>query len=76
MLSLLNKSWVFFALPGTLQRAVGERQRAFEQGTGKEGTIYFEECYVQKKIQMVNTRGLFESDERLLDECLRNMSGR
>ncbi|KAL9963875.1 hypothetical protein ACROYT_G027428 [Oculina patagonica] len=61
---------------GTLQRAIGEPQNAFEQGTGKEGTIHLEEYYVQKKIRMVDTRGFFESDERLLDECLKIMSGR
>ncbi|XP_058956292.2 uncharacterized protein [Pocillopora verrucosa] len=62
---------------GTLQRALGEaEQSAFEQGTGSEGTILLEEYYVHKKIRMIDTRGFFESDERLLDECLNIMSGR
>jgi len=61
---------------GTLQRAIGEPQSAFEQGTGKEGTIHLEEYYVQKNIRMVDTRGFFDSDERLLEECLKIMSGR
>ncbi|XP_066025099.1 uncharacterized protein, partial [Pocillopora verrucosa] len=62
---------------GTLQRALGEaEQSAFEQGTGSEGTILLEEYYVHKKIRMIDTRGFFESDEKLLDECLRIMSGR
>ena len=63
-------------LLGTLQRAIGEPQVAFEQGTGKVGTIVLEEYYVQKNIRMVDTRGVFESDEELLDECLKIMSGR
>lgn len=61
---------------GTLQRAIGEEQSAFEQSTGREGTILLEEYYVQKKVRMVDTRGFFESDEKLLDECLKIMSGR
>jgi len=64
------------ALPGTLLRAIGEPQSAFEQGTRKEGTIHLEEYYVQKNIRMVDTKGFFESDERLLQECLGIMSGR
>jgi len=59
-----------------LQRAIGEPQSAFGQGTGKEGTIHLEEYYVQKNIRMVDTRGFFDSDERLLEECLKIMSGR
>ena len=55
---------------------MGEPQVAFEHGTGKEGTIILEEYYVQKNIRMVDTRGFFESDEKLLDECLKIMSGR
>ena len=61
---------------GTLQRAIGEPQSAFEQGTGMEGTIHLEEFYLQKNIRMVDTRGFFDSDERLLEECLKIMSGR
>lgn len=62
---------------GTLQRALGDaEQSAFEQGTGSEGTILLEEYYVHKKIRMIDTRGFFETDERLLDECLNIMSGR
>ena len=30
---------------------------------------------MHKKIRMIDTRGFFESDEKLLDECLRIMSG-
>ncbi|KAL9963883.1 hypothetical protein ACROYT_G027436 [Oculina patagonica] len=41
---------------GTLQRAIGEPQVAFEQGTGGEGNIILEEYYAQKKIRMVDTR--------------------
>jgi len=59
-----------------LQRAIGEPQSAFEQGTGKEGTIHLEEYYVQKNIRILDTRGFMESDEKLLDECLKIMSGR
>jgi len=59
-----------------LQRALGEPQVSFEQGTGKEGGILLEEFYVQTNIRMVDTRGFFESDEKLLDECLNIMSGR
>ena len=63
-------------LQGTLQRAIGEPQSAFEQGTGMEGTILLEEYYVQKNIRMVDTRGFFTRDEKLLNECLNIMSGR
>jgi len=66
----------FFFYKGTLQRALGEVQGAFEQSTGKEGTINLEEYYVQKQIRLVDTRGFFEGDEKLLDECLNIMSGR
>ena len=60
-----------------MQRALGDaEQSAFEQSTGSEGTILLEEYYVHKKIRMIDTRGFFESDEKLLDECLRIMSGR
>jgi len=59
-----------------LQRALGEPQVAFEQGTGKEGSILLEEFYVQKNIRIVDTRGFFEGDEKLLDECLNIMSAR
>ena len=31
---------------------------------------------MHKKIRMIDTRGFFESDEKLLDECLKIMSGR
>ena len=51
-------------------------QAAFEQGTGKEGTIILEEYLVQEKVRMVDTRGFFSSDEKLLEECLNIMSGR
>ena len=54
---------------GTLQRAIGETQSAFEQGTGREGTILLEECFVQKGIRMVDTRGFLENEEVHVDEC-------
>ena len=63
-------------LLGTVQRAIGMPQAAFEQGTGKEGTIILEEYLVQEKVRMVDTRGFFSSDEKLLEECLNIMSGR
>jgi len=59
-----------------LQRALREVQGAFEQGTGKEGTINLEEYYVQKQIRLVDTRGFFDCDEKLFEECLNIMSGR
>ena len=74
--SILKHTCFLLIFQGTLQRAIGEAQSAFEQGTGKEGTIHLEEYYIQKKIRMVDTRGFFESDERLMDECLKIMSGR
>ena len=48
---------------------------AFGQPSGV-GTILLEEYYVQKKIRMIDTRGFYESNESLLDECLNIMSGR
>jgi len=78
-MSLLNRGslWLFWLLlPGTLQRAIGEPQSAFEQGTGKEGNIILEEYYVQKKIRIVDTRGFFARDEKLQDEVLDIMTGR
>ena len=71
-----NHSRCSLTLKGTLQRALGEPQGAFEQGTGKEGTIHLEEYFVQKQIRLVDTRGFFESDEKLFEECLNIMSGR
>ena len=50
---------------GTLQRAIGETQSAFEQGTGREKTILLEECFVQKGIQMVD----------ILEDSLRTRKG-
>ena len=75
-ISLLIKYGPSFALPGTLQRAIGEPQSAFEKGTGEEGGIILEEYYVQKKIRMVDTRGFFARDEKLYDECYNIMTGR
>ena len=61
---------------GTLQRALGETEvTAFGQSDGV-GTILLDEYYVQRKIRMIDTSGFYESDERLLDECLNIMSGR
>ncbi|KAJ7326045.1 hypothetical protein OS493_028769 [Desmophyllum pertusum] len=45
-------------------------------GSRKQGTIHLEEYLVQIKIRMVDTRGFYESDERLMDEYLKIMSGR
>ena len=60
---------------GTLQRALGETEvTAF--GQLGVGTMLLDEYYVQRKIRMIDTRGFYESDERLLDECLNIMSGR
>jgi len=64
------------AQPGTLQRAIGENQTAFEQGTGKEGNIILEEYFVQNNIRIVHTRGFFARDEKLQDEVLDIMTGR
>ncbi|XP_022804667.1 uncharacterized protein LOC111341888 isoform X2 [Stylophora pistillata] len=61
---------------GTLQRAIGETQSSFEQGTGREGTILLEECYVQKGIRLIDTRGFLEANEEIVDECLEIVSGR
>lgn len=63
-------------LPGTLQRAIGETQSAFEYGLGGEGTILLHEYYVQKYIRMLDTRGFFAQDEKLVDECLDILTGR
>ena len=63
-------------LKGTMQRALKETQGAFEQGSGKEGTIHLEEYVVQDNIRLVDTRGFFDSDEKLFEECLNIMSGR
>ena len=61
---------------GTLQRALGETEvTAFGQSHGA-GTLLLDEYYVQRKIRMIDTRGFFAIDERLLDECLNIMSGR
>nr|XP_058956333.1 uncharacterized protein LOC131783583 [Pocillopora verrucosa] len=61
---------------GTLQRAIGETQSAFEHGLGGEGTILLHEYYVQKYIRMLDTRGFFAQDEKLVDECLDILTGR
>ena len=45
-------------------------------GTGREGTILLEEYSVQKNISIVDTRGFFEGDEQLMEECLNIISGR
>ena len=74
--NILIESRFSLALPGTLQRAIGEPQTAFEQGTGKEGSIILEEFYVQKNIRIVDTRGFFARDEKLHDEVLDIMTGR
>ena len=65
-----------FMLKGTMQRALGVIQGAFEQGSGQEGSIHLEEYFVQKHVRLVDTRGFFESDEKLFEECLNIMSGR
>ena len=59
-----------------MQRALKEIQGAFEQGTGQEGSIHLEEYVVQDHVRLVDTRGFFESDEKLFEECLNIMSGR
>ena len=59
-----------------MQQALNETQGAFEQGTGKEGTIHLEEYFVQNHVRLVDTRGFFESDENLFHECLNIMTGR
>lgn len=64
------------ALVGTLQRAIGENQTAFAQGTGREGNIILEEYFVQKDIRIVDTRGFFARDEKLQDEVLDIITGR
>jgi len=74
--NILIESRLSLALPGTLQRAIGEPQTAFEQGTGQEGNIILEEFYVQKNIRIVDTRGFFVRDEKLHDEVLDIMTGR
>ena len=51
-------------------------QSAFEQGRGDEGDILLQEYFVQKNIRLVDTRGFFESNERLFEECLNIMTGR
>lgn len=61
---------------GTLQQAFDENKTAFEQGTGREGTILLEEYSVHNQVVLVDTRGFFDSDESLLHECLNIMSGR
>ena len=61
---------------GTLQRALGEIEvSAFEQPF-EEGNTLFTEYYVQRKIQMIETKGFYVNDEGLLDELLQIMSGR
>lgn len=76
-ISLITSIFVCLVyVKGTLQRAIGETQSAFEQGTGREGTILLEECFVQKGIRMVDTRGFLEDDEVHVDECLKVVSGR
>ena len=59
-----------------MQRAIGENQTAFEQGTGNEGNIILEEYFVQRNIRIVDTRGFFARDEKLQDEVLDIMTGR
>ena len=64
---------------GTLQRSLtGDRhqQTAFEQGEGKEGTIILEDYKLHPQISLLDTRGFFESDEKLMEECLNVLSGR
>lgn len=61
---------------GTLQRAIGETQSAFEHGKGGEGDILLQEYYVQKQIRILDTRGFFERDDKLFDECLNILTGR
>ena len=48
---------------------------AFEQPF-EEGNTLFTEYYVQRKIQMIETKGFYVNDEGLLDELLQIMSGR
>lgn len=60
----------------TVQQALNRASSAFEQGSGKEGTIYLEEYSVHDHVRIVDTRGFFQSDEKLFDECLNIMTGR
>ncbi|XP_068685273.1 interferon-induced protein 44-like [Montipora capricornis] len=60
----------------TVQQALKRNPSAFEQGTGKEGTIYLEEYAVHEHVRIVDTRGFFQCDEKLFDECLNIMTGR
>lgn len=64
---------------GTLQRSLSgdsHMQTAFEQGEGKEGTIILEDYKLHPQMSLLDTRGFFDSDEKLLEECLNIMSGR
>ena len=51
-------------------------QTAFEQGEGKEGTIILEDYKLHPQMSLLDTRGFFDSDEKLMEECLNIMSGR
>jgi len=64
---------------GTLQRSLtgdSRKQTAFEQGEAKEGTIILEDYNLHPQISLLDTRGFFERDEKLMEECLNIMSGR
>ncbi|KAJ7326028.1 hypothetical protein OS493_028751 [Desmophyllum pertusum] len=52
------------------------RRVPFEQGTGNKAPFTLKNISYRIKIRMVDTRGFYDSDERLMDEYLKIMSGR
>ncbi|EDO45222.1 predicted protein [Nematostella vectensis] len=63
---------------GTLERSLlgKEKQTAFEQGAGSEGTVVLEEYLSQLRFNLVDTRGFFDIDDNTAEECLNIMTGR
>lgn len=73
-----NHSLFSLTLQGTFQRALKNPQTAMDPDLyhDREGTCILEEHYVQKNIRMVDTRGSFESGERLENKMLDIIFGR
>ena len=65
-------------MTGTLERTLlgKDKQTAFEQGAGAEGTVNLEEYLSQLKFNLVDTRGFFDIDDQTFKECLNIMEGR
>ena len=62
---------------GTLQRSLrGDIHWQTVFDPAGETTIILEEYKLHPQISVLDTRGFFDSDEKLLEECLNIMSGR